>query len=259
MGFESFSSFLQPPFLRHSLYGFHQSLVPRRGATSRSECVRTRHQIVDTSFYSCSPRYDAFSRKRLVFIPPVLGEPPGTLAFDCLGRSQPKAEIPREWKDGKDVGSAIKRFAGRAHGVSTIILQTPIDCHSCCFSLSLSPPPSLSPSVPQEYWFAFYGDTSSPETLEQACNSQEEASLVHPSEATWGCKYPAEAAFRERRKPCRLVTFNISETSKQHKTIGTYPRSSICYDRQGTRPTGPRFRLFERVKRGRNVLWSISS
>ncbi len=41
----------------------------------------------------------------------------------------------------------------------------------------------------QEYWIALYGgDPSYPETMTQACNSLEEASLVHPSEATWGCE-----------------------------------------------------------------------
>lgn len=41
----------------------------------------------------------------------------------------------------------------------------------------------------QSHWLAFYGDTGSPETMTQACNSEEASSLVHPAEATWICEY----------------------------------------------------------------------
>lgn len=46
----------------------------------------------------------------------------------------------------------------------------------------------------QEYWFAFDGDTTVPEELEVKCGSEQLASTVHPSEATWICEYrcPAE-------------------------------------------------------------------
>ena len=54
--------------------------------------------------------------------------------------------------------------------------------HRCSFWLLLT--------LPQEFWFAQYREstTSDAEQL-PACNSEEPASLVHPSEATWVCEY----------------------------------------------------------------------
>ncbi len=40
----------------------------------------------------------------------------------------------------------------------------------------------------QEYWFALYLETPTSEDLTSACVSEEPASTVHPSEATWYCE-----------------------------------------------------------------------